>query len=66
MTERKRQYFSNYGYENVVDYLNLETDTLKKAPNYDRYEFEGVVEWWKKLVVRDLINSNQRTDSEHN
>ena len=32
----------------MVDWLNLETDTLKKAPNFDRYEFEGVVTWWKK------------------
>ena len=34
----------------MVDYLNLETDTLKKAPNYDRYEMDGVVTWWKKLA----------------
>ena len=62
LTERKRQYFSNYGYENVVDYLNLETDTLKKAPNYDRYEFEGVVEWWKKLASKrfDKLKSEDR------
>tara|TARA_Y100000593_G_scaffold54358_2_gene101617 strand:+ start:761 stop:1897 length:1137 start_codon:yes stop_codon:yes gene_type:complete len=50
LTEQKRQYFSNYGYENVVDFLNLETDTLKKAPNYDRYEMDEVVKWWKKLA----------------
>ena len=31
LTERKKTILSNYGYENVVDYLNLETDTLKKA-----------------------------------
>ena len=62
LTERKRQYFSNYGYENVVDYLNLETDTLKKAPNYDRYEFDGVVEWWKKLASKryDKLKSEDR------
>ena len=62
LTERKRQYFSNYGYENVVDFLNLETDTLKKAPNYDRYEFDGVVEWWKKLAGKrfDKLKSEKR------
>ena len=62
LTERKRQYFSNYGYENVVDFLNLETDTLKKAPNYDRYEFDGVVQWWKKLAGKrfDKLKSEDR------
>jgi hypothetical protein len=66
LTERKRQYFSNYGYENVVDYLNLETDTLKKAPNYDRYELEGVVDWWKKLAGKryDKLKSEDRLRTE--
>jgi molecular chaperone GrpE (heat shock protein) len=66
LTEQKRQYFSNYGYENVVDYLNLETDELKKAPNYDRYELEGVVDWWKKLAGKryDKLKSENRLRTE--
>jgi len=48
LTEQKRSYFCDYGYANVKEYMNLETDTLIKKENYDRYSFDGVVEWWKK------------------
>ena len=47
LTEKKRSYFSTYGYENVQQYLNLETDTLVKKENYDRFSLEGVTEWWR-------------------
>ena len=30
LTQKKRQYMSDYGYENVKEYLNLETDELIK------------------------------------
>ena len=47
LTEQKRSYYSTYGYENVQQYLNLETDTLVKKENYDRFSLEGVTEWWR-------------------
>ena len=47
LTEKKRAYMSDYGYDNVKEYLNLETDELSKKDNFDRYSFDGVVEWWK-------------------
>ena len=52
LTEKKRQYMSDYGYENVMEYINLETDELKKKDNYDRYSFEGVVEWWRNKASK--------------
>jgi hypothetical protein len=50
LTERKRTYFSTYGYDktSVADYLNLKTDTLIRMDNFDRFSLEGVTEWWKK------------------
>ena len=59
LTEQKRQYMSDYGYENVKEYLNLETDTLIKKDNYDRYSFDGVVEWWKKNASKRYDNLKQ-------
>lgn len=52
LTEKKRAYMSDYGFENVKEYLNLETDTLVKKENYDRYSFDGVVEWWKSKASK--------------
>jgi len=48
LTEQKRAYMSDYGYENVKEYLNMETDELLKKDNFDRYSFDGVVDWWRK------------------
>ena len=52
LTEKKRAYMSDYGYDNVKEYLNLETDELRKKDNFDRYSFDGVVEWWTKLASK--------------
>jgi hypothetical protein len=52
LTEKKRAYMSDYGYDNVQDYLNMNTDTLVKKDNYDRYSFDGVVEWWKNKASK--------------
>jgi len=51
LTEQKRQFMSDYGYSNVKEYLNLETDTLEKKENYDRFEFDALVDWWRKKAV---------------
>jgi hypothetical protein len=51
LTEQKRQFMSDYGYSNVKEYLNLETDTLEKKENYDRFEFDTLVDWWRKKAI---------------
>lgn len=48
VTTQKRFYMSEYGYSNSKDVLLGKTDTLIKAVNYDRFELENVIAWWKK------------------
>lgn len=66
LTEKKRQYMSDYGYENVKEYLNMETDTLIKKDNYDRYSFDGVVSWWKDKAAKrfESLKNDSRLRSE--
>ena len=66
LTEKKRTFISTYGYDNVADYLNLQTDTLIKRPNYDRFELEEIVKWWKKLAGKrfDKLKSDGRLRTE--
>ena len=68
LTQKKRQYMSDYGYENVKEYLNLETDKLIKKENFDRYEFDSIVEWWRKKASNRFETLKQdgrlRTDIE--
>ena len=56
LTEQKRAYMSDYGYDNVKEYMNMETDVLRKKDNFDRYSFDGVVDWWRKKAVNRFEN----------
>ena len=56
LTQRKRQYMCTYGFDNVKEYFNLETDTLTKRNNYDRFEFDNIVEWWRKKAINSYEN----------
>ena len=51
LTEQKRYYTSNYGFKNYIDYVNCKTDTLIKDDNYDKFELENIVEWWRNKAT---------------
>jgi hypothetical protein len=59
LTEQKRAYMSDYGFDNVKEYMNMETDELRKKDNYDRYSFDGVVDWWRKKSSNRFENLNK-------
>lgn len=49
LTERKRYYYSNYGFSNFKDVVLGKTDKLvPDKENYDKHHLENIVEWWKK------------------
>lgn len=54
LTEKKRSFFSTYGYESqsVKDYLNLKTDELKPAENFDRFDMENILSWWRNKASK--------------
>tara|TARA_R110001592_G_scaffold52601_6_gene161020 strand:- start:484 stop:1596 length:1113 start_codon:yes stop_codon:yes gene_type:complete len=52
VTTQKRFYMGEYGYSNSKDVLLGKTNTLTKAENYDRFELEGVIAWWRKLAIK--------------
>ena len=52
LTEQKRAYMSDFGFDNVKEYFNLETDELRKKDNFERYSFSGVVDWWKNKASK--------------
>jgi hypothetical protein len=68
LTEQKRAYMSDYGFDNVKEYMNMETDELRKKDNYDRYSFDGVVDWWRKKAVNRFetlkVDGRLRTELE--
>lgn len=49
LTERKRYYYSNYGFSNFKDVVLGKTDKLvPDKENYDKHHLKNIVEWWKK------------------
>lgn len=52
LTERKRFYVSNYGIENFIDIVNGKTTEIKKAPNFDRYNVDQIIDWWKSKATK--------------
>ena len=42
----------------MVDYVNGKADSLIKKPNYDNYELETAINWWKKKAQKRFDNLN--------
>ena len=51
LTEKKRYYTSDFGYNNTVDYMNCKTDTLIPGPNYEKHNLANIVEWWRNKAI---------------
>tara|TARA_B100000427_G_scaffold326659_1_gene335745 strand:+ start:1150 stop:2304 length:1155 start_codon:yes stop_codon:yes gene_type:complete len=56
VTTQKRFYMSEYGYSNVRNVLVGKENKLIKADNYDRFELENIIEWWKKNATKRYNN----------
>jgi hypothetical protein len=51
LTEQKRYYISDYGFKNMVDYVNGKTDVLQKSDNYEKHNLENIIQWWKNKAT---------------
>ena len=56
VTTQKRFYMSEYGVSNVKKVLLGEEKDLTKGGNYDSFELENVVKWWKKKATKRYDN----------
>jgi len=52
LTQKKRFYISDYGYENVREVILGEQKELRKGQNWDKFELENIVSWWKKKASK--------------
>ncbi len=62
LTERKRYYTCGFGIKNYIDIVNGKTDKIVRAPNYDRFHDNELIEWWRKMATKrfDNLNSDGR------
>ena len=47
---------SEYGYSNTKNILLGKTDKLQKSENFDKFELENVISWWKKKATKRYNN----------
>ena len=66
LTEQKRYYISDYGFSNMVDYVNCKTDKLSPGENYHKHELENIIAWWKNKATNryDTLKSEGRLRTE--
>jgi hypothetical protein len=66
LTEKKRYYTSDYGFANMVDFMNCKTDKLSPGENYHKHDLENVVAWWKNKAINryDTLKSEGRLRTE--
>jgi hypothetical protein len=56
LTTRKRTYFSDYGFSNVKEVLLGQETELKKGQNYDKYDLDYLIPWWKNKAQKRFDN----------
>lgn len=52
LTQKKRFYISDYGYENVREVILGEQDKLVCGQNWDKFYLENIISWWKKKATK--------------
>jgi hypothetical protein len=52
LTQKKRFYISDYGYENVREVILGEQDNLRQGQNWDKFYLENIIFWWKKKATK--------------
>ena len=66
LTEHKRYYVSDYGFSNMVDYMNGKADQLVKGENYEKHELVNIIEWWRNKAINryETLKSEGRLRTE--
>ena len=67
LTEKKRTYFSDYGFSNSREVIRGDTDKLIENPiNYDKFYMENLIKWWKNKASKryDSLKSEGKLRTE--
>jgi hypothetical protein len=66
LTEQKRYYISDYGFKNMVDYVNCKTDVLIPGENYEKHNLVNLIEWWRNKACNryETLYNEERLKTE--
>ena len=66
LNEQKRYFISDYGYKNMVDFVNGYADKLVPGENFEKHNLTNIIEWWRKKAVNrfETLKSENRIRTE--
>ena len=66
LTEKKRFYISDYGFENSREVILGQEEVLRPGQNYDKFYFDNLVKWWKNKASNryEALKSDGRLRTE--
>ncbi len=51
LNEQKRYFVSDYGFKNMVDFVNGKDTKLVPGENYEKHHLSNIIEWWRKKAI---------------
>ena len=66
LNEQKRYFISDYGFKNMIDFVNGNAEKLIPGENYEKHHLSNIIEWWRKKAMNrfDTLNTEGRIRSE--
>jgi hypothetical protein len=64
---KKRYYYSNFGYDNVIEHVNSNGEIpLKEGQNYHKHELKYMFDWWRNKAQKryEKLKNENRLRSE--
>ena len=52
LTQKKRFYISDYGYQNVREVIRGDEDKLIRRQNWDKFYLDNIISWWKRKATK--------------
>lgn len=51
LNEQKRYFVSDYGFKNMVNFVNGKDTKLIPGENYEKHNLSNIIEWWRKKAI---------------
>jgi hypothetical protein len=66
LNEQKRYFISDYGFKNMVDFVNGDAEKLIPGENYEKHHLANIIEWWRKKAINrfDTLTTEKRIRTE--
>jgi hypothetical protein len=66
LNEQKRYFISDYGFKNMVDFVNGDAEKLIPGENYEKHHLANIIEWWRKKAINrfDTLTTENRIRTE--